>query len=55
MKVKTVAKHHVLEGLTQYLRSLSIIDDNQEVVQIRNFPDTVDVCVEKVSKDTEEK
>jgi hypothetical protein len=49
-KFQTMSKEHVCSALTQYLRALSTIDDDQEVVDFNKAPDALDVKIEKVKE-----
>lgn len=46
---KTMNKTHVLNALTGYLRSMSLINANEEVTNFNKAPDALDVKIEKVS------
>lgn len=48
-KFRLVSKTHVAEALTMYLRSMSMINDDEEVTNFNKAPDALDVKVEKIS------
>lgn len=48
-KFKSIPKHHVNEAMTQYLRSISMINDDEEVTNFNKAPDSLDVKVEKIA------
>jgi hypothetical protein len=48
---KVVLKSHVNEALTFYLRTFSVIEDNQEVVSFYKVPEGLDVKIEEIKHD----
>lgn len=44
-----MSKGHVNEALTIYLRSMSLINDDEEVTNFNKAPDSLDVKVEKIT------
>lgn len=46
---KTIPKYHVNLALTMYLRSASLINDDEEVTNFNKAPDSLDVKVEKIT------
>jgi hypothetical protein len=48
MKHKTISETLACEGLTMFLQSLSMIDDDQEVTGITKAPNALDLKIEKV-------
>ena len=47
MKHKTISEHLACEGLTVFLKSLSMIDDDQIVTRITKAPNALDLQIEK--------
>lgn len=47
-KFKTMSKTHVNNALTAYLRSLSMINDDEECTNFNKAPDSLDVRIEKI-------
>lgn len=45
---RTISKAHVNLALTGYLRSMSLINDDEEVTNFNKAPDALDVKIEKV-------
>lgn len=45
---RTIPKYHVNLALTTYLRSMKLIDDDQEVTNFNKSPDALDVKIERV-------
>lgn len=46
---KTMSKAHVNEALTNYLRTISLIDNDEEVTNFNKAPDSLDVRIERVT------
>ena len=46
-KIRVLLEPHILEAATVYLRSLSLIDDNEEVVRYKKVPEGIEVDIEK--------
>jgi len=49
LKRKIVLNIRVCEAITQHLRALSVIEDNEEVTSYYKVPEGLDVKVERVN------
>lgn len=50
-KRKVIVKDHVNEAMTYYLRTLSVLGDNEEVVSFYKVPEGLDIKIEEVKHD----
>jgi hypothetical protein len=48
---RTMTKEHVNAALTGYLRTMSLINADEEVVNFNKAPDSLDVKIERITND----
>jgi hypothetical protein len=49
MQFRTLTKEHVCHALTYYLRSLMMIDKDEEVTEFNKSPNALDVRIERIT------